>query len=393
MITQTLAIFYDAYRRINARKMFWIVLALSLVVVIAMACVGFDADGLSILWWNLTSASEFSTQHMSAPAFYKFYLLQTIGIDIWLSWVACILAIISTAGIFPDFLSGGSIDLSLSKPIGRVRLFLTQYVAGLLFVTLQVAVFSVGSFLVIGFRADSWDPKILMAIPLVVCFFSYLFSVCALLGVVTKSTLASLLLTLLFWFLLWGLHSTESSFGTLAIMEGQRVEQLEQEIAESNALLVESQPATNRGEEDRDREHTREAPRSESQPATNRAAKDPDRRHVIEFDLTMEDQKERLARQKRELAAKRKTIEWMREAQDILVKVKTFLPKTTETVQLLQRVLVEANELPFEGNKGPEQRIVAEQRSRSVGWIVGTSLGFEAVILAIGAWFFRRRDF
>ena len=35
--------------------------------------------------------------------------------------------------------------------------------------------------------------------PLVVCFFSYLFSVCVLLGLITRSTLASLLLTMLFW--------------------------------------------------------------------------------------------------------------------------------------------------------------------------------------------------
>ena len=361
MITQTLAIFYDAYRRLNARKMFWIVLGLSLVVVVAMACVGFGADGLSILWWNITSPSQFSTEHMSVPVFYKSVLFQGIGIDFWLSWVASILAIISTAGIFPDFLSSGSIDLALSKPIGRVRLFLTQYVAGLLFVTLQVAVFSVGSFLVIGMRADSWDPKVLMAVPLVVCFFSYLFSVCALIGVLTRSTSTSLLVTLLFWGVLFGLHSTESTFGTFAIMKEQEVQQLEQKIATRKARLVESQPAT------------------------DEAGKTSDSSHVVEFGDSIEDQE-------KDLAEKRESIESMRNVQDILVKVKTFLPKTTETVQLLQRVLVSADELPNRG-EGPGEQVVAEQRSRSVAWIIGTSLAFEAVILAMGAWFFRRRDF
>ena len=36
-MTQTLAIFYDAYRCLNAKKMFWIVLGLSLLVVACIA--------------------------------------------------------------------------------------------------------------------------------------------------------------------------------------------------------------------------------------------------------------------------------------------------------------------------------------------------------------------
>jgi len=361
MITQTLAIFYDAYRQINARKMFWVVLGLSLLVVAAMACVGFGPGGLSILWWDVSSASEFSTQHMSAPAFYKYYVVQAVGVDIWLSWVACILALISTAGIYPDFLSSGSIDLSLSKPIGRVRLFLTQYVAGLLFVTLQVAVFSIGSFFVVGFRAGSWDPKMLLAIPLVVCFFSYLFSVCALMGVLTRSTLASLLVTMLFWFLLWGLHTAETGFGNFAVMQEHQVELIERDLAERKTRPPESQAAT-------------------SQPW-----RDPDGNNVTRLPRTIEDHE-------KDLAGKRETIASLREVQDILVIVKTFLPKTTETVQLIQRAVVKADELPNQDG-GLGRKIVAEQESRSVAWIVGTSLGFEAVILAIGAWFFRRRDF
>ncbi len=143
-MTQTLAIFYDAYRSLNARKMFWIVLGLSLLVVAAIACLSIDGNGLSILFWRM--GAEPNTSKMSAGAFYK--LIFTIGgIDVWLSWVASILALISTAGIFPELISSGSIDLVLSKPISRLRLFLTQYAAGLLFVTLQVGLFSLSSFL------------------------------------------------------------------------------------------------------------------------------------------------------------------------------------------------------------------------------------------------------
>ena len=60
-----------------------------------------------------------------AGEFYK-RLFVSIGIEIWLAWIALILALASTAGIFPDLMTAGSIDLFVSKPIGRLRLFLTE---------------------------------------------------------------------------------------------------------------------------------------------------------------------------------------------------------------------------------------------------------------------------
>ena len=177
---------------------------------------GIDDHGIKILFWQFDSFVN--TRFISPAVFYKQMFVYG-GIGFWLSWLATILALISTAGIFPDLISSGVIDLFVSKPIGRLRLFLTQYAAGLLFVTLQVALFSLGSFLVIGLRGGVWEPGLLVAVPVVVCFFSYLFSVCALLGILTRSTVAALLLTLVFWFLVYGIAAGEQNvllFETLA---------------------------------------------------------------------------------------------------------------------------------------------------------------------------------
>ena len=118
--------------------------------------------------------------------------------------------LISTAGMIPDLVSGGTVDLILSKPIGRLRLFLTKYVAGLLFVALQASVFVVGAFLVIGVRGEAWRPSILLAVPIIVAFYSYLFCICAMIGMTTRSTMASLLGTLLIWLCVFGVGSTEA---------------------------------------------------------------------------------------------------------------------------------------------------------------------------------------
>ena len=47
-----------------------------------------------------------------------------------------------------------------------------------------------------------------------------------------------------------------------------------------------------------------------------------------------------------------------------------------------------------EQQAGSDGEIRAEIRSRSVGWVVGTSVGgFEVVVLGLAAWIFCRRDY
>ena len=172
-VSQTIAIFVDAYRSINSQKLFWVGLVISGLVVAAFACVGVNPQGVKLLFWQIDSPWFNSTT--TPPALFYKQIFVSVGIGIWLSWLAAILALVSTAGIFPRLIESGTIDLFVSKPIGRLRLFVTEYLAGLLFVTLQVTIFSVASLLVIGLRGGVWEPGLLVAVPLVVCFFSYLF--------------------------------------------------------------------------------------------------------------------------------------------------------------------------------------------------------------------------
>jgi hypothetical protein len=44
-------------------------------------------------------------------------------------------------------------------------------------------------------------------------------------------------------------------------------------------------------------------------------------------------------------------------------------------------------------NPVPIEKLHAEMNGRSVDWIVGTSVGFEGVVLALAAWIFCRRDY
>lgn len=334
-MTQTLAIFLDAYRSLNAKKMFWIVLAISGLVVLACAMLGINERGLTVFGWQLEGDwFRWLNSDVVPPALLYKVLFVQFGVYLWLSWVATILALVSTAGIFPDLISSGSIDLVLCKPISRLRLFVTQYLAGLLFVTLQVIIFCVASFLVIGIRGGAWEPSLFVAVPLVVCFFSYLFSVCVFLGIATRSTLAALLLTLLFWFFVYAIGAAELLLGTTA-----------------------------------------ERGLPGLPPQAEQAAPDDDLPQATGGSRAL------------------------KVAHQITFALKTAMPKTTETIALLERDLVSMAELPEPPNRRRRARadfneaLQETMRSRPVWWVVGTSLLFELFVLAWAAWIFCRRDF
>ncbi len=59
MMTQTLALLLDAYRELNAKKMFWVVLILSALVVIAFAGTGINERGITM--FGMQFQSELNT--------------------------------------------------------------------------------------------------------------------------------------------------------------------------------------------------------------------------------------------------------------------------------------------------------------------------------------------
>ncbi len=367
---QTLALFVDAYRQLNARKMFWVTMILSAVVLSVLFAVDisenpdatspFDSRHLKLMFWD--------TPFPVPPGIELETLLKgtfvSVGLGLWLTWAAAILALISTASIFPDFLSAGSIDLILSKPIGRLRAYLTKYAGGLLFVAIQVTVFSTAAFLIIGLRTGAWELGLFVAVPLVVAFFSYLFCVCALIGTVTRSAITSLLVTILFWLFVFTLNFADEALALPRVANEVYVQKLE-ERAEAFRT-------------------------SEAEVASQRL-------DAIESELE-------------EAIASR---DLWRRWHGLIVRVKTALPKTGETIGLMERWLIEIADLPDTGDEPNAQmpfittkmrsagvrsnlvvrRVQEIYRDRSALWVLGTSFVFEGIVLGLACIVFVRRDY
>ncbi|MBI4717769.1 MAG: ABC transporter permease [Planctomycetes bacterium] len=195
------ALIVDAFRESRDRKIFWVLVVMTFVIVACMLCIGFEQDRVTFLFgaWEVEGAyysplSAIGRSHIIGLAVY-------LLVPVFLGWIGVILMIVATANMFPNLMERGAVDVLLAKPLGRPRLFLYKYLAGMTFVLFQAALFVGSTFLVLGFRWRVWVPGYLLCIPLLVLLFSYLYCVSVLVAVRTRSAVAATLVTLFAWVL------------------------------------------------------------------------------------------------------------------------------------------------------------------------------------------------
>jgi ABC-type transport system involved in multi-copper enzyme maturation permease subunit len=375
------ALLIDAYRQLSAAKLFWVTVGISVLVVIGFGSVGFTEEGVSLGFGLTEIESEFIKAGSPWARGLYIGIFSGFLVKVWLAWIAAVLALISTCSIFPEFVHSGSIELTISKPIGRLKLFFSKYLVSLLFVILQVSIFCLGIFLCVGLRIGEWNPMIFAAVPIVATFFSYLFAVCVLVGIVTRSGITALLLTGLFWMMLWTVQTSEAVLNRFVLQQQVDIERFDEGIA--------------------------------------------DTKNKFEIIQKVSDKDDRLINLENRINSFQSDKEASEEALVSLTKWHTpvawalaISPKNAQTIGLLDRWLsdpdgfdisaimngdmrsienVEVEEFDRTTNGARERetnrRMQEEYESNSLWYIVGTSLLFEGFILGLASWYFCRKDF
>lgn len=335
-----MTILWDSFRLLQAKKLFWIALGISMLVAIFYASIGFNERGLTMFFGWKEFENPILRQGQPESAAIYVLIFTDVILKFWLAWVAVALALLSTASIFPDFIAEGSIGISLSKPVGRLRLFLLKYLGGLLFVALQVAVFTGIVFLALGWRTGEWNLTVFWAVPVVTFVFSMLHAVAVWIGVWTKSTLFALLGA----FLVWGVTFV-----------GQWTENLAYQTAHLNpemGMEIDLQTAEVRQKE--------EVEKSSGAVKFHEAAK--------------------------------MVVTPMPKTRDCTIYLKRLI-KMKERDSMLAGMSLD---MLFTGTLPDPKMAGALKRNderHSFWYVFGTSAVFEAVILGLAAWMFCRRDY
>lgn len=117
-----------------------------------------------------------------------------------------LLLLVWTAGFLPSFLEPSAASVLLAKPMPRWGLLLGKYLGVLVFVLVQALVFVSGTWAALGVATGIWDPIYLMCVPLVLIHFAIFYGMSVLLAVSTRSTIACVFGSILFWLLCWAMN-------------------------------------------------------------------------------------------------------------------------------------------------------------------------------------------
>jgi len=108
--------------------------------------------------------------------------------------------VFATASLIPDALERGTIDIYLSKPIGRWQLLLGKHLGAVGVVFANIVYFVGASWLVIGLKVGVWNPHYLVAGLSMTLSFACLYSIVVFFAVVSRSTAVSIIGAFIYYF-------------------------------------------------------------------------------------------------------------------------------------------------------------------------------------------------
>ena len=231
-LTIVRALLEDSRQQVLDNKVFRLLVILTGIPILLTILVGFHEDRMEVLWGLYTIEyaeliQSFGggqggprTESLSAGFIQG---IQALVVEFFAGSLGVLFCIAATAFFMPRVLEKGAADTLFSKPVSRLAILLSRYVAGLLFIAGISIVLVFGMFFGFGLRSGYWDPGFLWgALTLVYLFgMMHAFSLC--IAVLTRSSTAAILMTIVLFFISGRVHW---GWETLQYMEHNEAAQL-----------------------------------------------------------------------------------------------------------------------------------------------------------------------
>lgn len=243
--SQLHALAADAFHQVLDNGVFRVLALLCALPILFSFLVGFHEDGVSLLFglktWSYGDLlGVFGSPVLPPdPRGVVIEAVLQIVLQFLAGTMGVLVALAATSFFVPRLLERGAAELYFHKPVARWVLLLSRYFAGLLFVGLVSFVLVGGMYLGLLLVSHHNDPGILLsALALTYCFAPIL-AFTVLCGVVTRSTMASLLLASFFFLFNGCIHASwiqwqQSLHGpSLRILPAEPGEDAEEDGAES----------------------------------------------------------------------------------------------------------------------------------------------------------------
>jgi ABC-type transport system involved in multi-copper enzyme maturation permease subunit len=211
------ALVRDAVYQVLDNWVFRILACLTLLPILLTFLVGFREEGIVLLFgfksWSYAEVFDFfggsdvgATLQDAQGMVIEIIL--TLVFDYLAGAIGVLFCIAAAAFFVPRLIEKGAADILFHKPLSRLTFYLSRFLAGLIFIGLVSALLVCGMYVGILMVSGYNDPGILFAGVSLTYLFGLVYSVCMLIGILTRSTVASILLTVLFFFGNGCVHST-----------------------------------------------------------------------------------------------------------------------------------------------------------------------------------------
>ena len=178
------------FRAALLRKIFLFFFGVSSFVLFLFSILFLTINPESFSGMNSTSVAADSMYTAIARGLKLFITIPLFGGGLFIS-------IFSVSNFIPQMTEKGNIDLLLSKPVSRPQIILGKFFGGTAMVLVNIAYLIIGLWILIGLKFNDWDPSFLMTIFTITFAFALLYSLIILIGIVTKSSVISMVVSYL----------------------------------------------------------------------------------------------------------------------------------------------------------------------------------------------------
>jgi ABC-type transport system involved in multi-copper enzyme maturation permease subunit len=198
-----IALFQDSIQQVLDNWVFRLLVILTICMVAPTFLIGFHDDHISLLWnWDYGYNELTSTLGVPIPPDVRademlIKGIQTVVVEGFAGVAGIIFCIAATAFFVPRMLEKGAADTLFSKPVSRATLLVMRYFSGLLFV--GVLSFTLVGGMWTGFALVSGytDTGFMWSAVTLVYLYALLHSFSVLVGTITRSSVAAILLVLM----------------------------------------------------------------------------------------------------------------------------------------------------------------------------------------------------
>jgi len=157
---------------------------------------------------------------LTAPLSYQLFVLAQ-NVMSFGAWIAVLVSVVITSFFIPTMLAKGTIDMLLVKPIRRWAILLYKYIGGLTFIFLNSLYAMFGMWLMLGLRTGVWAHGLVLLVLTLTFFFAILYAISTLVGVLTRSTIAAIIVTIAAWAICFSIGLTNNFFDKRARAEAR----------------------------------------------------------------------------------------------------------------------------------------------------------------------------